>query len=188
MATQLRELANHWSRYFVFGIASIVLGTFALAFSTLTTLVSVVYLGALFVVASIIQAIQAFQASKWRSFFLHVIISIIYIVAGFFMIGNPTINALSLTLLLSAFFIVAGLFRIIFAFVERLPNWGWLALNGLLTLILGFLIWIQWPTSGLWVIGMFVGIDLIFSGWAWIFISLKARKIKHHLQEVGEVN
>jgi len=80
-------------------------------------------------------------------------------------------------LLMGAFFLVAGLFELITPFVVSLPDWGWHALNGLITLLLGILVLAQWPVSGLWVIGLFVGISLIFNGAAWIALALDLRSL-----------
>jgi uncharacterized membrane protein HdeD (DUF308 family) len=85
------------------------------------------------------------------------------------------VTAEILTLLIGAFFLVAGLFQLITPFVVSLPDWGWHALNGLITLALGILILAQWPVSGLWVIGLFLGIELVVYGAAWIAVALKLR-------------
>jgi uncharacterized membrane protein HdeD (DUF308 family) len=79
--------------------------------------------------------------------------------------------------LMAIFFILTGIFRFILALWMRLPNWGWECINGIVTMILGIIIWEQWPISGMWVIGLFIGIDLIISGWAWIMLSLAARQL-----------
>jgi uncharacterized membrane protein HdeD (DUF308 family) len=76
-----------------------------------------------------------------------------------------------------SFFLVAGLFALITPFVVSLPDWGWHALNGLITLLLGILVLAQWPVSGLWVIGLFVGIELIFAGVAWMALALNLRSL-----------
>jgi len=89
----------------------------------------------------------------------------------------PGASAEVLTLLMGAFFLVAGLFELITPFVVSLPDWGWHALNGLITLLLGILVLAQWPVSGLWVIGLFVGIALIFHGVAWIALALDLRSL-----------
>jgi uncharacterized membrane protein HdeD (DUF308 family) len=70
----------------------------------------------------------------------------------------------------------SGVFRIVFALSERFAGWPWVLLNGAVTLMLGFLIYKQWPASGLWVIGLFVGIELIFNGWAWVMLALGLRR------------
>jgi uncharacterized membrane protein HdeD (DUF308 family) len=79
-------------------------------------------------------------------------------------------------LIIAIFLIVSGIFRIVFAVSERFTGWGWVLLNGVVTLFLGMMIYKQWPASGLWVIGIFIGIDLIFNGWAWIMLSIASRR------------
>jgi uncharacterized membrane protein HdeD (DUF308 family) len=81
---------------------------------------------------------------------------------------------------LAIFLIVVGVFNIVAALMQRFHGWGWVLLNGGVTLLLGLLINRQWPSSALWVIGLFVGIEMIFNGWAWIMLSLglKAYKAK----------
>lgn len=96
---------------------------------------------------------------------------------------NPKASATSLTLILGIFFVLSGLLRIIFSMVRDSPHRGWLFINGILTLILGILIWYEWPYSGLWVIGTLVGIDTIINGWTWVMLSLIARKLKMHNNE-----
>jgi uncharacterized membrane protein HdeD (DUF308 family) len=86
-------------------------------------------------------------------------------------------SALTLTLILAVFFMVSGAFRILVALLMRFPEWRWLLLNGLITLLLGLLIWKQWPLSGLWVIGLFIGFELIYTGVSWVLLSLAARRL-----------
>jgi hypothetical protein len=88
-------------------------------------------------------------------------------VVGFSTLQQPVLAVESLTLVLAAAFVVGGVFRIIVALVERFPSWGWVLANGVITVLLGIAIWRQWPASGLWVIGMFVGIDLVVNGVTW---------------------
>jgi uncharacterized membrane protein HdeD (DUF308 family) len=73
------------------------------------------------------------------------------------------------------FFLIGGLFQLIGSFAVSLPGWGWQALDGIITIILGALVLAQWPASGLWVVGLFIGIDLIFYGFAWIALALGLR-------------
>lgn len=83
---------------------------------------------------------------------------------------------MGLTLMIALFLMVGGIFRMIFAISERFSGWGWVLLNGAVSLMLGLLIYKQWPASGFWVIGTFLGIDLILNGWGWIMLALDARK------------
>jgi uncharacterized membrane protein HdeD (DUF308 family) len=63
------------------------------------------------------------------------------------------------------------------AVLHRFSGWPWVVLNGVITLVLGVMIWRQWPESALWVIGLFLGIDLVFSGWTWVLLALAVRSI-----------
>jgi uncharacterized membrane protein HdeD (DUF308 family) len=75
------------------------------------------------------------------------------------------------------FFLASGLFRLVSSLVIHLPGWGWYTLDGTITFILGILLLTEWPVSGLWAIGLFVGIDLVFYGWAWITLGLQLRQM-----------
>jgi uncharacterized membrane protein HdeD (DUF308 family) len=177
--TGLHELRRHWGWYLALGIALIILGIIALGNSLLATLASMLVLGWLLIIGGAIQIVQAFRTRDWGGFFLHLLAGILYVVVGVLAVVNPAVSALALTLLLASFFLVVGLFRIITALVMRFPSWGWALVNGIITLLLGILIWAEWPVSGLWVIGMFVGIEMILSGWSWVMLALAARRLAY---------
>jgi uncharacterized membrane protein HdeD (DUF308 family) len=81
-----------------------------------------------------------------------------------------------LTLVLAVFFLVGGFIRIIASFSFDVPNRIWAILNGIVAAVLGILLWIHWPVSGLWFIGLAIGIELIFRGWAWVMLALRMRR------------
>ena len=85
---------------------------------------------------------------------------------------HPLQAAIEMTLIISIFLMVSGIFRTIFAISERFNGWGWVVFNGAITFMLGLLIYRQWPLSGLWVIGLFIGIDLLLNGWAWVMLAV----------------
>jgi uncharacterized membrane protein HdeD (DUF308 family) len=85
-------------------------------------------------------------------------------------------GALVLTLIMAIYFMVIGILRIISALAMRFPSWGWVLFSGVITFILGIMIKSQWPATGLWVIGLFIGIDMIFSGWSYVMLSMAAKK------------
>jgi uncharacterized membrane protein HdeD (DUF308 family) len=93
------------------------------------------------------------------------------------MVTNPTESAVLLTLLIAMFLVFEGVFRIVAALAARYPHWGWVLFNGLISVLLGILIWRQWPYSGLWVIGLFIGIEMLLNGWSLVMLSLSARKL-----------
>jgi len=175
----LKQLHENATWYQCMGIALIVIGFFATIFASVSTLFSVVYLGFLLIFLGIAEAIKSSKITLWKSFALHLLLAILFTACGAFIVFYPTINAITLTLLLAISFIIAGIFRLFFAFTHTVPHKGWLIFNGACTLLLGILIWQQWPVSGLWVIGMLIGINAIFTGWTWIMLASIAKKLEY---------
>lgn len=175
----LAAFAKHWCWFLLWGILLLVLGIIAISYTTATTILSVIFLGVLLLLGGIILIVDSFSFwwGKWGGFFWHLIMGILYVIVGILFVKNPLWASVSLTLMLAILFIIVGLFRIIYSSSIRLPRWGWTLFNGIITFILGILIYAQWPVSGLYIIGLFVGIDLIFAGWAYIMISLGARSL-----------
>jgi len=170
------ELRRHWVVCVVLGIASVILGTVALGASGIVTLASVLFFGWMLVFGGAVQAVHAFWFRRWGGFFRHLLGGVLGIVVGGLLVARPLAGAESITLLLAAFFVVGGVFRIMAALAVRFPSWGWTLMSGVVTLLLGIIIWKQWPISGLWVIGTFVGIDLIFDGWSLVMLGTTAHQ------------
>lgn len=174
----LKQLKENWAWYLVFGIAMSIFGIFATVYSFTATLFSIIYFGITLIILGIFEVVQAFKLNRWSNFFLHMFLGILYSVGGFYMLYNPLINALTLTLLFSFFFIISGILKVIFSLLNKMPHKIWLLINGILTTVLGILILQQWPISGLWAIGLMLGVDMIFTGWTWIMLSLAAKNIE----------
>ncbi len=171
-----REAENNlWKWFLALGIGLLLLGMVALWASVAVTVASVVLFGVLFVISGSIQTVQAFQTRQSSGFFLHLLAGVFDLVLGVLMISHPTAGALALTLLLAAFFLVGGLFRSMAALSLRFPNWGWALVGGIVSVVLGVLLGMEWPASALWFIGMCIGIDMIFHGWAWVMLALAIR-------------
>ncbi len=171
------EMIHNWGWFLAFGVVLLLLGSAAIIRSVKATVASMVFFGWMLVFASIIEFVNAFMVGKWAGFFLHMLIAILFGAAGMLMVMRPVISAEAATLLMSLFFLVAGLSQLIASLWTHLPGWGWQALNGTLAAVMGVLVLIQWPISGFWVIGLFVGIDLIFYGSAWIALALNLHKM-----------
>jgi len=159
--------------FFVWGIALIVLGALAVSFATFTTLLSVIVLAGLIFASGIVIIIDAFTFwwEKWSGFFLHLIMGLLYAIVGVMLLRSPVLASISLTLLLGVLYLMLGIFRIIYSLWFRLPRWGWSFFSGLLGLLLGVLILAEWPASSLFIIGLFVGIDLIVVGWVYVMAA-----------------
>jgi uncharacterized membrane protein HdeD (DUF308 family) len=179
LASMLTEEANrvrtNWGWLLALGIVQIVAGMLAVSFAFTATLASVVTLGILLLIAAGGQMVAAILARDWGGFFLFLLLGGLYAVTGFLMLQHPLLAAEGLTLMLAAAFLVGGMFRIVIALVERFPSWGWVLFNGIVTVLLGIAIWQQWPESGLWVLGLFVGIDFIMSGVTWSVLAVGVR-------------
>jgi uncharacterized membrane protein HdeD (DUF308 family) len=131
-----------------------------------------------------LQAAHACSCKGWGGFFIDLLTGILYVVVGFMVVANPGTTAVALTLLIAMFLIFGGIFRIVVAAVVRFQNWVWLLLHGVVNLLLGIAIWRQWPLSGLWVIGLFVGIDMLFNGWSLVMLGLAAKNLPTREQPV----
>jgi uncharacterized membrane protein HdeD (DUF308 family) len=171
------EIVNNWGWFLAFGLALMLLGVLAIVRSVAATVVSMLFFGWLLLFAAGIEVVQAIMVGKWAGLFQHWLSAALFGVLGALIIWRPMVTAEILTLLIGAFFLVAGAFQLITPFVISLPEWGWHALNGLITFVLGILILAQWPVSGLWVIGLFLGIELVFYGAAWVAVALRLRAV-----------
>jgi len=174
---ELHLLNEYWPWFLTMGIAMVALGSFAIGWACLVTLtVAATWLfGFVLLASGVAVIINSFWSGKWSGMLLHLLMGILYVVVGVIIIDQPLESALNLTLLIALFLMVSGIFRMVFAIIERFSGWGWVLLNGGVSLMLGLIIYKEWPASGLMVIGLFIGIDLIFNGWAWIMLSLAAR-------------
>ena len=168
---ELQKISKHWMPFLFLGLTLIILGFLAIGSSFFVTILTVALIGVFLMVGGILQLINAFYTGRWSGFLLNVVLGILYLVVGFMLLDAPMLNAVTLTFLLASFFIVIGLFRIISALTTRFPGWGWSLLNGMVTFLLGVLIYKHWPSSGLWVIGLFVGIEMVFAGWYWVMFA-----------------
>lgn len=173
----LEELRKRWGWYVGLGVLLVVLGLAALGSSVLMTLATVVFIGWLLIAAGVVEAVHAFACKGWSGFFIDLLTGILYAVVGFMIVANPGATAVALTLLVAMFLIFGGVFRIAVAVAIRFQNWGWLLLHGVVDLLLGIAIWRQWPVSGLWVIGLFVGIDMLLNGWSLIMLGFAAKRL-----------
>ena len=163
--------------FIALGVALIILGAVAIGEAVVATLISVMVFGWLLLIGGIVQAVHAFWVRPWSGLLLQLFIGILNIIVGLLIVANPGASALALTLLMAAFFVVGGVFRLVTAAEEHLPGRGWMLFNGLIDILLGILIWAHWPSSAFWVIGLFIGIDLIFTGWWFITLGTVARRI-----------
>jgi len=174
---ELEAIQGNWGWVLALGLVLIVLGTIAVAAPLVASLATAFAFGLILLAGGIAQLVGAFWARDWSGFFLSLLMGVLYLVLGLLFIRMPGDALLAMTLLLACTLMIGGLFRIIGSLMFRFPHWGWILAGGVINLALGILIWQQWPASGLWVIGLFVGIDLIYTGWTWVILSLALKDL-----------
>ena len=118
----------------------------------------------------------SFWMRHWDGFFLHLLSGVLAIVVGGLILGHPIGAAAGLTMLIAALLLINGLFRVVGSLMLRFSGWHWVALDGVISILLGGMIWHDMPGSALWVIGLFIGINMIFRGWAWIMLAMALKQ------------
>ncbi len=170
------ELRKAWGWLLTWGLLLILVGVIALSYEFLATAVAVDVIGLFLMALGVIELVQAFRHQRWQGFFLFLVGGIASMVAGFLLWRRPVVGMAVLTLMMASYFLVIGLFRALGALFTRHPGWGWGFFSGVVGIVLGVMIWSEWPSSSLWVIGMFVAISLIFQGWNYVMLALVARR------------
>lgn len=160
------------------GIILIVVGCLAVTYTVAATIATMVYLGYFLLIGGVFEITGAFFVRHWGGFFLGLLMGVLLILAGVITLNHEGGVAVLLTGIIAFFFMVGGLTRIITAFSMRFTNWGWVVLSGVVTFMLGLMIWRQWPISGMWVPGMLLGVDLIFSGWNYVALASWLKRVK----------
>ena len=177
-AAMAQAVRDHWVLFLVEGIVLLVLGVLALVVPPLATLAFTVFLGWLFIIGGVFGLITTFGARRAPGFWWALVSAVLTIVVGGLLIVLPENGAISLTLLLTAFFIIDGVASIMYALAHRQQltgQWGWLLATGVVDLLVAALIIIGFPGTAAWAIGVLVGVNMIFSGTSLIVVALYAR-------------
>ena len=161
------------------GVIYLIAGFIALGSVAMATVVSVLIVGVMMIISGVAEVFSAFQIKSWGKFLLWALLGVLYIIAGFVTFQNPLLAAVLLTLVLGASLVVSGIMRMFLAFsMKRETPWIWVALSGVVTLLLGVLILLRWPVSSLYILGLFLGIDLIMAGASWIGLGFGLRRAR----------
>jgi uncharacterized membrane protein HdeD (DUF308 family) len=176
-AADLAPLRAKWGWILALGIVYTIAGFIALGSVVMATVASVLIVGVMMIVAGVAEIISAFQCKGWGRFLIWALLGVLYIVAGFVTFENPLLAAAILTLLLGASLVASGIMRIILAFsMKREQPWIWVLLSSIITLLLGLMILAHWPVSSVYVLGIFLGIDLVMAGAGWIGLAFALRR------------
>ncbi|MGE0418889.1 MAG: HdeD family acid-resistance protein [Acetobacteraceae bacterium] len=170
-------VASKWGWFLLLGVISILAGVFAIAHPLLVTLASVIFIGAALLVGGIFQIIQSFMTKGWSGFAWGIVGGLLSVIGGVLIMQEPAAGSVVITLFLLAVLVVSGITRIVIAFQHRnLPMWWLLALGGLVSVVVGVMLYATMPWSSLWVLGTLIGVELIFEGVGWTSFSLDLRR------------
>ena len=155
------------------GIIYLVAGAIALSSVAMATVISVFLVGIMMLVSGVAEVINAFQVKTWGKFILWLLLGALYIIAGFLAFENPLLTASLLTLLLGASLIASGVTKIVLGFSMKAgAPWLIVVLAGLVTLLVGLVIVAHWPWGSLYILGIFLAVDLIFTGVGWLSMGM----------------
>lgn len=172
------RLRDNWAWLFGLGVGWVAFGTLTIVMPHAAGLAIDLILGAIFATGGLMQVAQAFCCRGSSGSVMQALGGFLALLFGALLLFYPYQGLASLTLLLSAFFIVGGGFKVAAALQNRgLGAWGWLLFSGLLGIAVGLLIWLGWPSSATWALGLLVGIELIFGGWSLMLLGLAARRL-----------
>ena len=173
-------LNAHWRLLIFQGVILIILGIAAIAWPVAATIAIDFYIGWLFLIAGMVGLVVMFSAANIPAFLWSLITAALSLAVGVLLLWKPVEGAVSLTLLLTVFFIVEGVFQTVISIAYRnviTRTWGWMLASGLSDLALAAIIILGWPKSSVWVLGLLVGVNLITSGWAMVMAALAGRDI-----------
>jgi len=169
VAESIRE---NWGWLLAMGIAYIIMGLVITGSPMAATLAVDILLGFVLIIGGIISIIGAFFSGNWKRLLLILLSGILYLVVGVLLLKNPMQGVLTLTILLAAFLLVEGFFKIIHAFqMKPAPNWVWLLVSGVASVILGVMVWGGFPQSSTFIIGLLVGIYFLINGITMVMFS-----------------
>jgi uncharacterized membrane protein HdeD (DUF308 family) len=171
-------LGAYWRLFLLQGTIMLILGVVAVAVPAAATIAIDIYIGWLFLISGIVGLVAMFSARDIPAFLWNLLMAALSVAVGALLIWKPVEGALSLTILLAAFFIAEGVFQMVISIAHRDMMggaWGWMLLSGICDLALVAIIILGWPLSAGWALGLIVGINLITSGWAIVMAALAGR-------------
>jgi uncharacterized membrane protein HdeD (DUF308 family) len=172
-----RIIHAHWKIFLAQGLVMMALGVLAAALPQISTLAIAIFIGWLFFVGGIFRTLSVLRSQSAPGFRWSLVTAVLAILVGLILVIRPFEGVLTLTTVLTVLFVIEGLAAILVAieFRPHLPNWGWTLMNGVVNLVLAYLIWRGWPGTAAWAIGLLAGISMFFVGLSLTMIALAAR-------------
>jgi len=173
------KIRDNWGWFLTLGIALVIGGLILIAAPLATSIAVTILIAAVLFVGGLVQIYNAFKTQGTSSFIWHLITGVIAVIGGIVIYLNPLAGTFALTLVIAAIFIAQGISQILFAFkLKPHEGWVWVLIAGIVSLLAGFMIWMDLPSSAAWALGLIAGISVLVNGWSYIAIALAARSMK----------
>jgi uncharacterized membrane protein HdeD (DUF308 family) len=167
----------------VIGVVTLIAGLLAIMSPLVAGVSITILVGAMLAISGVSQCFLAFKAGAFGRGLMVFVVGVLMTIAGVYMMNQPVAGLATLTIILMSYLLATGALEIIVAFqLKPADGWGLQLFNGIVTLLLGIMLWRQFPLSGAWAIGVLFGIKMIFSGWAFVFIGRNVRKMAKETQ------
>ena len=172
-STFLNEIKKNSGLTIAVGIIVLLMGMFAMGSPFIAGVSLAIAVGFMLIIGGVSQLVFALKA---RTGLFSIILGVLTVIAGGYMVSNPGVALATMTLVLAVYLVISGIFEVMMAFqVKPVKGWGWTLFSGIVSVLLGGMIWSQFPVSGAWTVGTLVGIKLFFSGLALLMFGFTAR-------------
>jgi uncharacterized membrane protein HdeD (DUF308 family) len=186
-AAWMNEAKKNSGLLIFLGILTVIFGVVAIGSPLITGVAVAVFVGFLLLASGVARIVHALKSKQWGTGFWGTVIGVLGVAAGLLMIFRPLVGLVTMTMLIAIYFLVDGISEIIAAFrIKPDQGWGWVLFNGIIAVLLGFMIWRQWPVSGSWAIGVLVGIHILITGWSMIILGTGARRVAGAIEDAVE--
>lgn len=176
MADLPENVRKNWFWFLALGLLLVLGGIFLIAAPHATSVAVTILIAAVLVVGGAVQIWHAFKCTGWTGFVWDMLLGVIAVVGGIVIYTNPLAGTFALTLVIAAVFIVQGISQIIFAVqVKPAKGWGLIAGAGVVSILAGGMIWLEFPSSAAWALGLVAGVSVLFNGWSYISVALTAK-------------
>lgn len=185
---EMTEAARAGSRAgTLWGIIVLILGMLAIAMPFITGVAITLMIGIILIAAGVAELVYTFKSKSFGEGFFRFLFGLVAILAGLSLVSQPDAGLATITLFLAIWFFVDGIITLIQGFRWRpFDGWGWMVFSGIVSIILGVMIWRQFPVSAVWLVGVLVGIRLVFAGWTMIMLGGVSEAIVDEVEKAGE--
>lgn len=176
--TFARDVSGRWKWFLALGVIALIGGVFAILVPVAASISAAIVAGWALLFGAVSRLFAVFRADRASERVTHLVLGLLYLVAGLYLLLFPVSGTITLTIVLVAYFLASGAVQLVSAIQARgSGNMAWGVFLGLLSIVLGVMIWADLPSSAAWAIGLLIGIQLVFAGTDLIMIAWAARNL-----------